>query len=115
VFTGKGRRSAEFTLAELGLWDRIELLVSSDDVSCPKPDPEGILRASAALGVPAGRILMAGDSPADVEAGRGAGARTAVVLWSAFRPERLRHAGADFVCDQVEDLKTAVDALHLAG
>ena len=73
VFTGKGRRSAEFTLAELGLWDRIEHLVSSDDVTRPKPDPEGVFRASEALGVPVDRILLAGDSPADVTAGRAAG------------------------------------------
>src|SRR5262249_43224654 len=31
VFTGKGRRSAEFTLAELDLRHRVEVLVSSDD------------------------------------------------------------------------------------
>lgn len=105
VFTGKGRRTAEFTLVELGLWDRIELLVSSDDVVQPKPDPEGVFQAAGKLGVPVGRILMAGDSPADVRAGKAAGARTAAVLWVAFRPDRLRRAGADFTCEQVADLR----------
>ena len=52
VFTGKGRRSALFTLAALGLRDRIEYVVTSDDLTRPKPDPEGILRVSEALGVP---------------------------------------------------------------
>jgi HAD superfamily hydrolase (TIGR01509 family) len=112
VFTGKGRRSARFTLTELGLWGRIEHLVSSDDVSRPKPDPEGVFRASEALGVPVERILLAGDSPADVRAGRAAGAMTAAVLWAAFRPERLREAGADFVCERVEDLTTVIARLH---
>jgi HAD superfamily hydrolase (TIGR01509 family) len=112
VFTGKGRRSAEFTLAELGLSHLIEHLVSSDDVARPKPDPEGVRNASEALGVPPDRILMAGDSPADVTAGRAAGAKTAAVLWAAFRPERLRQADADFVCERVEDLKAAIDALQ---
>ena len=112
VFTGKGRRTAEFTLVELGLWDRIELLVSSDDVVQPKPDPEGVFQAAGKLGVPVGRILMAGDSPADVRAGKAAGARTAAVLWVAFRPDRLRRAGADFTCEQVADLRAAVDTLH---
>src|SRR5689334_18547339 len=49
VFTGKGRRSARFTLGELGLWDCIDVLVSGDDVERPKPDPEGVFRASEAL------------------------------------------------------------------
>ena len=112
VFTGKGRRSAEFTLVELGLWDRIEILVSSDDVARPKPDPEGVFQAAEKLAVPPGRILLAGDSPADVKAGKAAGARTAAVLWDAFRPDRLRRAGADFTCERVADLRTAVDTLH---
>ena len=77
----------------------------------PKPDPEGVFLASEALGVAVDRILLAGDSPADVQAGRAAGAKTAAVLWAAFRPDRLRAAGADFVCERVEDLFAAIQAL----
>ena len=112
VFTGKGRRAAVFSLVDLGLWDRVEHLVSGTDVTRAKPDPEGILLASAAMGVSVDRILMVGDSPADVQAGRAAGARTAAVLWVAFWPERLRDAGADFVCERVDDLLAAVRELQ---
>lgn len=112
VFTGKGRRSAQFTLVELGLRDRVDLLVSSDDVSRPKPDPEGVHQAAEKLGVRVDRILFAGDSTADVRAGRDAGAKTAAVLWAAFQPDRLRQAGADYVCERVDELHAAIDALH---
>ncbi|WP_406699323.1 HAD-IA family hydrolase [Singulisphaera sp. Ch08] len=112
VFTGKGRRSARFTLVELGLWDRVEHLVSSDDVTRPKPDSEGVFQAAEKLGVPVAGILMAGDSPADIQAGGDAGAQTAAVLWAAFRPERLREAGADFVCERVAELHDVIDRLH---
>ena len=115
VFTGKGRRSAEFTLAELGLRDRVEHIVSGDDVEKPKPDPEGVFRSAEALGVEPARILLAGDSPVDVKAGRGAGARTAAVLWAAFLPERLRAASPDFLCERVVDLRAAIDALQAEG
>ena len=115
VFTNKCRRSADFTLAELGLSHLIDHVVSSDDVTRSKPDPEGVRNASEALGVTPDRILMAGDSPADVTAGRAAGARTASVLWAAYRPERLRRAGADFLCERVEDLKAAIDKLQASG
>ena len=111
VFTGKGRRSAEFTLKELGLWDRIGHLISSNDVARPKPDPEGVFQAADALGVPVDRILLAGDSAVDVQAGRAAGAKTAAVLWAAFRPDRLRQAGADFDCEAVSDLHAAIERL----
>jgi HAD superfamily hydrolase (TIGR01509 family) len=113
VFTGKGRRSAKFTLTELGLWNLIEYLVSSDDVERPKPDPEGVFNVSKALGVPVDRILLAGDSPADVRAGRSAGCSTAAVLWAAFRPDGRREAGADFTCKRVEDLMAAIDVSNL--
>jgi HAD superfamily hydrolase (TIGR01509 family) len=111
VFTGKGRRAAVFSLTELGVMDRIEHLVSGSDVVRPKPDPEGVFLASEALGVRVDRILLAGDSPADIEAGKAAGCKTAAVLWAAFRPERLRTAGADFVCERVDDLAAAVESL----
>jgi len=111
VFTGKGRRSARFTLIELGLWDQIEVLVSSDDVQRPKPDSEGVFQASSRLGVPTSHILMVGDSPADVQAGKGAGARTAAALWAAFKPDRLKEAGADFLCESIPDLIEAIKHL----
>lgn len=115
VFTGKARRPAEFSLVDLGLRGRIECLVSGDDVTRPKPDPEGVFRASEALGVPVGRILLAGDSPVDVGAGRAAGSKTAAVLWAAYHPARLREAGADFVCERAADLLAAVRQLHAGG
>ena len=115
VFTGKARRPAVFSLVELGLWERIEHLVSGSDVARRKPDPEGVFLASEALRVPVGRILLAGDSPDDVRAGRAAGARTAAVLWAALRPETLRTAGADFVCERVDDLAAAIRSVHAEG
>ena len=115
VFTGKGRRSATFSLRELGIADRVECLVSGDDVEKPKPDPEGVRVASKALDVPVARILLAGDSPADVQAGRGAGCKVAAVLWAAFLPDRLRTAGADFVCERVADLNAAIAQLDAEG
>ena len=113
VFTGKGRRSARFTLAALGLAERVECVISGDDVTHPKPDPEGVFLASKALNVPVGRILLAGDSPADVRAGKSAGTLTAAVLWAAFRPERLRSEGADWTCERVVELLAAVEQLAI--
>ncbi|MFO0956814.1 MAG: HAD-IA family hydrolase [Isosphaeraceae bacterium] len=109
VVTGKSRRAAEFSLKELDLWHHLDLLVSNDELSKGKPDPEGIRLASSKMGIPTSRLLMVGDMPADVEAGRAAGAATAAATWAAFRPELLRQAGADFVCDSVEELLAVID------
>ena len=50
VFTGKGRRAARFTLEALGLLDRLDCVISGDDVERPKPDPDGLRRAAACTG-----------------------------------------------------------------
>ena len=45
----------------------------------PKPEPDGILRICAAWGLLPSEILMIGDYIYDVDAGRRAGAQTALV------------------------------------
>ncbi len=58
------------------------VLVTAEDVSIGKPDPQGYLLAAAALGVDAGRCLVVEDAPAGVEAGRAAGAAVLAVATS---------------------------------
>lgn len=47
-----------------------------------KPDPEGYLKAAAALGYDIGRCLVVEDAPAGIRAGRAAGAYTLAVATS---------------------------------
>ena len=98
VFTGKGQRAARFSLEALGLLDRVDCVISGDDVEHAKPDPDGLYRAASLMGVNPSRVLMAGDSPADVQAGRAAGAITCGVTWAAFRPDRLQAEAPDYIC-----------------
>ncbi|MCI2420718.1 HAD family hydrolase [Saccharopolyspora sp. K220] len=55
------------------------VLVSADDVSVGKPDPEGYLKAAAALGYDIARCLVIEDAPAGIHAGQAAGASTLAV------------------------------------
>ncbi|RUL86860.1 HAD family hydrolase [Tautonia sociabilis] len=112
VFTGKGRRAARFSLRALGLLDRVDCVVSGDDVDRPKPDPDGILRAAELLGVSPSRILMVGDSPADIRAGLAAGSLTCAVSWAAFEPHRLEAESPHHRCSRVDELITLIDSLH---
>jgi HAD superfamily hydrolase (TIGR01509 family) len=85
VVTGKGRRAWEVTERELGL-GAFAVAITDDDVHAPKPDPEGLLAATAVLGVAPAEIVYIGDSDNDVRAGHAAGMRTAVVLWPKTAP-----------------------------
>ncbi len=71
-------------------------------VECPPTDAE----VEATFG-PHERDCIATIAPgADLDA---------AALRSALRPERLREAGADFLCERVADLVAAIDALDALG
>lgn len=55
------------------------LLLSLDDVTAGKPDPEGYLAAARHFGVAPGRCLVVEDSRPGLDAGRAAGAVTAAL------------------------------------
>ncbi|MFQ5915789.1 MAG: HAD family hydrolase [Nitrospinota bacterium] len=115
LFTGKGRRGTRdtFGLLNLGRW--FPSPVTGDDVRKYKPDPEGVLKALAGMGIPAhrsDRALVVGDSPYDVLAGRAAGTRTGIALWGVTDPSRFAGVEADFRFRQPPDLTNAVLGLE---
>lgn len=71
--------SASRTLAllrlKLGGFPEPPLLISADDITRGKPDPEGFRKAARLLNVPPEECLVFEDTPAGLEAGRAAGAR----------------------------------------
>ncbi|MBW3629713.1 MAG: HAD family hydrolase, partial [Gemmatimonadetes bacterium] len=72
VVTSKGRRAWEVTAGHIDLGE-FAVVVTEDDVRHPKPEPEGLLAAAAALGIRADQIAYVGDSVGDMQAGRAAG------------------------------------------
>ncbi len=103
VFTGKGRRTTDITLEELGLAGYFDLIVSGNDVTKHKPDPEGILKVIRTFNLRPQDVLMVGDSLGDIKASRGAGVAIAAVLWDSYDRERVRNAGAEYVFDEVAE------------
>jgi sugar-phosphatase len=72
VVTSAGRTLAEVRLRGAGL-PVPKVLISADDVTHGKPDPEGYLKAAAVLGVAPHRCLVVEDTPPGLTAGRAAG------------------------------------------
>ncbi len=106
VVTSRRTPMAERTLARAGFDGLMDVLVGADDVVKAKPDPEPVLMALERLGLRGqeARTLFVGDSPHDLRAGRGAGTRTAAVLWGPFAPEVLRAEGPDHFVSRPEEL-----------
>ena len=105
VFTGKGRQTTAITLRALELHEYFDLIVSGNDVTRHKPDPEGIFKVLREFSVSPGQALMVGDSINDVRAARAAGVRIAAVLWDCYDPARMREAQSDYLFERVADLR----------
>ncbi|WP_329001484.1 HAD-IA family hydrolase [Kribbella sp. NBC_00709] len=75
VYTSASTRLAKVRLGAVGISPSI--LVTLDDVSRGKPDPEGYLRAAELLGAPAVQCLVVEDTVVGLTAGQASGALTA--------------------------------------
>jgi beta-phosphoglucomutase len=67
------RENVEVVLEVLGLIDCFQAIVSAEDVTAGKPDPQVFLTAAARLGVPVSRCIVVEDAPAGVEAAQRGG------------------------------------------
>lgn len=80
IITTKFTASAQPSIQHFGLDPFLDMMISLDDVSAPKPHPEGIILAMeklSSLGA-----VMVGDNATDIEAGKNAHILTVGVRYS---------------------------------
>jgi mannitol-1-/sugar-/sorbitol-6-phosphatase len=82
------------------------VMVTADDVSRGKPDPEGYLTAARRLGVDPAETLVVEDAPPGIEAGRAAGA---AVVGVTSTHEAADLAAADVVIPSLEALPAVLE------
>jgi phosphoglycolate phosphatase-like HAD superfamily hydrolase len=74
------------------------------DDSLPKPHPDGVIKASAKMGVSVEELMVVGDYRFDIIAGKSAGART-VLLTNGKKPALLlEDPEPDHVVDRLEEI-----------
>jgi phosphoglycolate phosphatase len=103
VLTNKPEDMSASILRGLDLETLCPRLIGGDTLPVRKPDPAGLQRLIAAVGVAPGATLMVGDSAVDVATGRNAGITTCAVLWG-FNGQVVRGAGADVEIAQPGEL-----------
>ena len=114
LITSFSRRVLTAVLDTLGWWDRIDLALSSQDVTRGGPWPDLVLSAMLRLGVTDVReTAVANDAESGILCGRRAGAGiVAGVLTGAHSRDRLRRAGATHLIPTIAHLP---ELLHAAG
>ena len=99
VVSGSARAEIEPVLEAAGIAEAITLVVSEDDITRSKPDPEGYLIAVDLLGVEPGGAVAVEDSEAGIAAAKAAGIYCVAVTTTLPR-ERL--SAADEVTERVD-------------
>jgi HAD superfamily hydrolase (TIGR01509 family) len=89
VVSGGNRESVTKSLTTLGLLDKFDTLVCSEDYTKPKPDPEPFLTAAARLKVEPADCLVFEDTDMGVQAATAAGMASVKILQPWERVKQL--------------------------
>lgn len=79
VCSNSVRQSVKLMMKLSGLTSYLDFMVSNEDVSKPKPDPEMYLHAIQHLGLPANEVLILEDNDHGIAAARASGAHVMIV------------------------------------
>lgn len=99
VVTSKKHALAQRGLEIVGLAPYLDCCIGADDCTRYKPDPQPVQLGLEALGLAPKECLYVGDSPFDLQAGRGAGCRVVAVTWGMFGANVLAAELPDFIID----------------
>ena len=102
LVTGSAAVVVEQVLAPLGILDLFEVVVTGNQVTRGKPDPEPYQLAAARLGLTPGECLVVENAPLGIQAARAAG-MGCVALETSLPAEQL--GGADQVFADVKALR----------
>ncbi|SHI06756.1 phosphoglycolate phosphatase [Sporobacter termitidis DSM 10068] len=80
IISTKLRSRIMGTLERYNIVPLVDIIIGGEDVTSPKPDPEGVLAAMARLGADKSGVLYIGDSLVDAGTAKNAGVDFAAVL-----------------------------------
>jgi phosphoglycolate phosphatase len=109
IATNKPRSTTDVVLARLGVRSLFSAVSAGGDVAAVKPSPEPIFAIAKQLGLNPDQMVMVGDGPQDVEAGRRAGCRTIGVQGGFLAPERLIASQPDVIIGSLGELPAILE------
>lgn len=104
IVTTKMRQTVEMGMKLTNIHELFDVIITLDDVTHAKPDPEPVLMAMKALGAKPEETMMVGDNRHDIEAGKNAKVKTAGVAWTIKGRDTLERLHPDFMLEHISDL-----------
>ncbi|MFK0121024.1 HAD-IA family hydrolase [Streptomyces sp. NPDC090994] len=114
VATGKSGPRARSLLDTIGIRDRFDAVLGSDEVARAKPAPDIVLKAMELLGADPGRTVMVGDAVTDLASARGAGVTAVAALWGETDEATLLAADPDVVLRHPAELLALCPAVPVS-
>jgi mannitol-1-/sugar-/sorbitol-6-phosphatase len=111
IVTSGTRALAQVRIRAAGL-PLPEKMITADDITHGKPDPEPYLKASSRLGFRPAECVVLEDVPAGIAAGKTAGAKV-IAFTTTVQESILRAAGADWILSNCADI--SIRSSHAAG
>jgi pyrophosphatase PpaX len=102
--TTRSIRTSLSSLDATGIRSFFDIVLSVEDVTNPKPDPEPILKAAEALGILPSESVMVGDTTADILCGKNAGSYTIAALYG-FGGDSLLDLKPDAAIRDIKELQ----------
>ena len=107
LVTSRLRKTTMQGLEAYGLLPYFEVIVTADDTTKHKPDPEPLNIALEKLGAAPEHSVMVGDTMFDILCARNAGVKSVLVSWSMAVTEEEKNGPdrPDYISEKAEDLK----------
>ena len=106
LVTSASKNTVNKAIDQFPSFNQFDIIITRDDVSNAKPNPEPILLGAQNLKINPKDIVMVGDLPVDVEAAHNAGCKSIAVLGSfgKYTKQPLEEAQPDFLVDKITDM-----------
>lgn len=91
------------TLKRNHIFNFFDLILTADEVSKVKPDPEGINKVLKLFSIEPSEAIFVGDSPVDVEAGKNANVKIIGVSFG-FHGDSIKNSKPDFLVHHLSEI-----------
>ena len=105
--TSASRRNKDLAFGKFHLNPFFEVVITSDDITRPKPDPEPYLVTTKKLDLPADNCIVIEDSVNGVHSAAAAGC-VVIGITTGFDEDALKTAGAHWVIDSYSELAALI-------
>lgn len=108
IVSAKTRNGIMTGLNTFGIDKCFDIIISAQDITKSKPDPEPVIKAVKKASVDFNEAIMIGDSPYDIESGNNAGTKTALVNWTLFSDDYFKDLKIDYRLNNMDELTSII-------